>query len=151
MATKFNEEDESPELTEQGKPRPGLRPETAQDNDAIADELMRATNVGRNQARLDRIAEIARNSELSRMDTSHGGHPEFTEEELAALDEEETPEESVAEAASEGQEEAAPEPDQPKKFRIRVDGEDIELTQDELIARASKVTAADKYLEDAKR
>ena len=39
----------------------------------------------------------------------------------------------------------------PAKFKIKVSGKEIELTQDELIARAQKVEAADAYLAEASR
>lgn len=40
---------------------------------------------------------------------------------------------------------------QSQKFKIKVNGKELELTQDELIERASKVEAADEYLYEAKR
>ena len=46
-----------------------------------------------------------------------------------------------------GQEEPAP----PRKFRIKVRGEERELTEDELIARAQKVESADDYLAESRR
>lgn len=45
-----------------------------------------------------------------------------------------------------------PQEDQPqvsKKFKIKVNGEEVELTEDEVLSRASKVTAADEYLKQA--
>jgi hypothetical protein len=39
---------------------------------------------------------------------------------------------------------------QPQKHKIKVNGRDVELTTEELIARASKVEAADEYLRQAK-
>jgi hypothetical protein len=46
----------------------------------------------------------------------------------------------------------APEPEiQAPKFKIKVNGKEIELTQEELIARAQKVESADAYLADAAR
>lgn len=38
-----------------------------------------------------------------------------------------------------------------KKFKIKVNGKDVELTEEELIARAQKVESADQYLADAAR
>ena len=40
---------------------------------------------------------------------------------------------------------------EPAKVKIKVNGREIELTQEELIARAQKVESADRYLEDAKK
>lgn len=37
-----------------------------------------------------------------------------------------------------------------KKFKIKVNGKDLELTEEELVARAQKVESADEYLRDAK-
>lgn len=45
---------------------------------------------------------------------------------------------------------AAPTP-APTKRKIKVRGQELELTDDELIERASKVTAADSYLEEARQ
>ena len=41
--------------------------------------------------------------------------------------------------------------DEPQMFTLRVNGRDIQVTQDELIARAQKVEAADEYLREAAR
>lgn len=38
---------------------------------------------------------------------------------------------------------------EPKKFKLKVNGQTIELTEDELIARAQKVESADQYLQTA--
>jgi hypothetical protein len=53
-------------------------------------------------------------------------------------------EEPVAEVRAE------PEPQQPRKFKIKVNGKELELTEEELIARAQKTEAADEYFNDAK-
>lgn len=42
-------------------------------------------------------------------------------------------------------------PAEPRKFRIKVRGQDRELTEDELIARAQKVESADDYLAESRR
>lgn len=42
-------------------------------------------------------------------------------------------------------------PVEPRKFRIKVRGQDRELTEDELIARAQKVESADDYLAESRR
>lgn len=46
---------------------------------------------------------------------------------------------------------AEPEPEPPAKFKIKINGKELELTQEELIARAQKVEAADQYLAEAAR
>ena len=40
---------------------------------------------------------------------------------------------------------------EPRKFTLKVNGQDIELTEDEVLARARKVSAADQYLQEAAR
>ena len=61
--------------------------------------------------------------------------------------EEEAPEVKEPEEESPAEEEVAP----PTKFKIKVNGKELELTQEELIARAQKVESADQYLADAAR
>lgn len=63
--------------------------------------------------------------------------------------------EQEAEQAGEGEpeqpEQPAAAPVEPRKFRIKVRGQDRELTEDELIARAQKVESADDYLAESRR
>jgi len=98
-----------------------------------------------NDARLARLAEISGNADTAR----EGELVDITgdEDETERQAQRETEE---AEAARVAAEEASP-AEHPQKFKIKVNGNEIELTQDELIARASKVEAADQYLAHAKR
>jgi hypothetical protein len=41
-------------------------------------------------------------------------------------------------------------PAEPRKIKLKVNGREVELTEDEVIARAQKVEAADTYLDEAK-
>lgn len=68
-----------------------------------------------------------------------GQEPEV---EQAGEDEPEQPEQPEQPAAA---------PVEPRKFRIKVRGQDRELTEDELIARAQKVESADDYLAESRR
>jgi len=43
------------------------------------------------------------------------------------------------------------EPERPKTFKIKVNGQEVDLTEAELIERAQKVEAADRYLAEKKR
>ena len=60
--------------------------------------------------------------------------------------------ENVA-AQGEDDQQAAPEPETPPvvKHKIKVNGQELELTTEELIARAQKVESADQYLAEAAR
>jgi len=53
------------------------------------------------------------------------------------------------EEEEEVEEETRPAPE--KKFKLKINGQDFELTEKELIERASKVSAADQYLAESKR
>jgi hypothetical protein len=43
------------------------------------------------------------------------------------------------------------EPEKPKTFKLKINGQEIDLTEQELIERAQKVEAADRYLAEKKR
>ena len=58
--------------------------------------------------------------------------------------------EAEVEAARVAAADAAKEEEPARKFKIKVNGKEIELTEDELIARAQKVESADEYLRTAK-
>jgi hypothetical protein len=77
---------------------------------------------------------------------------ELTEEEQAAKEAElqQDPDGALKETLDRAVEEGGETPE-PVKFKIKVNGKEMELTQDELIARAQKVEAADQYLVEAKR
>ena len=74
---------------------------------------------------------------------------EMTEEEQAAAEAalQKDPDGEIKENLDRALEEA----NDPIKFKIKVNGKEMELTQEELIARAQKVEAADQYLVEAKR
>ena len=94
----------------------------------------------------------SRNDErISRLDAIANSADGLRDEELVDITgDEEVQGRQAAEETAEESEESAP-ADAPQKFKIKVNGNEIELTHDELIARASKVEAADQYLAHAKR
>lgn len=98
----------------------------------MADEKDEDAVGTRNDERIARLEEISGNADGAR------------EGELVDIGEEQ----QQTEEQTEQQEEQA---EQPAKIKITVNGKEMELTQDELIARASKVEAADQYLAHAKR
>lgn len=65
-----------------------------------------------------------------------------------------TPEDGVDETIISGERRTEPQKTQqqepPKKRKLLVRGQEIELTEEEILARASMVTAADSYLEEAR-
>lgn len=69
-----------------------------------------------------------------------------TERERARLEAEANEQEARRLQEQGGQKEGAP---SPKRYSIKVNGRDVEMTEDELIARASKVSSADEYLQTA--
>lgn len=75
-------------------------------------------------------------------DEANSDDPEAEAARLAA--ETETARLTAEEAAVDAQNSSAP-----KKFKIKVNGKELELTQDELITRAQKVESADEYLAEA--
>jgi hypothetical protein len=90
---------------------------------------------------------------------AQGGEAAETAEEPAEQaqepqeDEEPAGEEPETEPPAEEPEEPAPpkQAKQPRKIKIKVNGQDLELTEEELIARAQKVESADQYLAEAAR
>lgn len=106
---------------------------------------------------------------LAMLDAINDRNDEINAEELANVNDDGTTEPFVPEkkAVTEGPEdeetppedeetppeEAPPEEKEPdvQKFKIKVNGKEIELTQEELIARAQKVESADEYLAEAKK
>jgi hypothetical protein len=113
------------------------------DNEAETEDTVETVG-NRNDERLKILSQISDSAEeVYRKDG-------WLEEETDETTEEEASE-PVAEEAGEVDEEEPKDKPQPKKYHIKVDGSDIELTEEELIARASKISAADKYLEEAKR
>ena len=113
--------------------------------DDAGDSGAEAVGTG-NDARLALMARIADASEVER------------EEELADVNDKGETEPFKANKPTEEEpappleEEAAPpadEPTEPTKHKIKVNGKELELTLDEIIARAQKVEAADDYLRQA--
>jgi hypothetical protein len=85
------------------------------------------------QARLDAIADMAEGERVK------GG--EFEADETPVVAEEPGGDEPGEEPTHE----------LPQKHKLKVNGEEMELTTEELVATAQKVISADKYLEDAKK
>lgn len=101
-----------------------------------------------NDERIARLNEIADQADSERADEFANVNDDGTTEpfqiEAKAKDDEEESEEPAAEA--EAEEPAAEE----KRYKLKVNGKELELTEAELIARASKIEAADEYLRRAK-
>ena len=99
-----------------------------------------------NDARVALLNQINDSNDEGRADELANVNDDDSTEPFQAnkrAEEDEDDVESVAEAAAE--------PEQPTKYKIKVNGRELELTHDELIARAQKVESADQYLADAKR
>lgn len=78
------------------------------------------------------------------------GTMETIEQQAAEAKSEEAEEtEETQEAAEETEQQEASAPVEAKKFKIKVNGNEQEVTEEELIARAQKVSAADQYLTEA--
>ena len=116
-----------------------------------ADDETTTGGVGtNNDARVAMLNSIGDNldeeraSELANVnddDTTEPFSVEKTEKEDTQSDDETTP----ADGTSSSEED----PPAAQKFKIKVNGQELELTQEELIARAQKVESADRYLADA--
>jgi len=114
--------------------------ETAEDGDVIGTG---------NDARVAMLNKIGDNNDEVRAD------------ELANVNDDDTTEPFTPEPKAEAEDEieAAPaeetppaeEPAPVQKVKIKVNGKELELTQEELIARAQKVESADQYLAEAKK
>jgi len=77
------------------------------------------------------------------------GHDERMDEASDFRDVEEGEQADVAAEGAEEEESSAAE--EPKKFKIKVNGQDVELTEAELIERAQKADAADEKFQEAAR
>jgi hypothetical protein len=84
-----------------------------------------------NDERLARLNEIANGNDETRVEQDGMDVPEDDSPEPVDIQEETVPE------------------DEPKKYTIKVNGKTMELTEEELIARAQKVESADRYLQEA--
>jgi lysozyme family protein len=103
------------------------------------DERVARLNAIADQADSDRADELA--------NVNDDGSTEPFKAEVQTTPTDEPPADAATAAATAEPEAVAAE----KKFRIKVNGRDIELTESELIARASKIEAADEYLRLAKQ
>ena len=89
----------------------------------------------KNDDRLKQFAAIADNADALRVQEGEfipDDDPDPADEQPEEVVEEEVSEEPAA-----------------RKFKLKVNGRELELTEDELIARAQKVESADRYLADA--
>lgn len=127
-------------------------------DDEIVDGSLNSGAIGTgNDARLALLAEINDRNDREGAEELADVNDDGTTSAFVAESEEKDPE--VTEIEPEVIEPAAQEPQasepeiqaQAPKFKIKVNGKEIELTQDELIARAQKVESADVYLADAAR
>lgn len=105
-----------------------------------------------NQERLNRLSAIADQNDIENEQemgdvNDDGTTTPFRAERPAG---EESPTGEEEEKKEEIKEEEAPKEAAPKKFKLKVNGKDLELTEEELIARAQKVESADEYLREAK-
>lgn len=105
-----------------------------------------------NDERIARLNAIADQTDSERADdfanVNDDGTTEPFQVEKAQDQEEEQPEEQNEAPAAEAP--SAEEPVAEKKYKLKVNGKELELTESELIARASKIEAADEYLRRAK-
>jgi hypothetical protein len=133
-------------------------PEHLQMKSLSDDELPRPIEESNKMAKEanDRII----NERLERMNAIADSHDELLENDLEDTDgttiirdetdereEQETREAAEAEAAARALQEEGT--DEPKRYKLKVNGKEMLLTEDELIARAQKVESADQYLQTA--
>ncbi len=109
-----------------------------------------------NDARLAMFDSIADESDRIIEEEASGDFEDTSTVENQADEEENADDLSLSDASEDeegGTEEETEEdhshPVQPTKFKIKVNGQDVELSQDEVIKRAQKVSAADEYLKEA--
>jgi hypothetical protein len=102
-----------------------------------------------NDARLKLLSDINDQNDEDRADELALVNDDDTTEPFRAVAEEVVDEEVGKEVVEEVADEEVVE--EPKKFKIKVNGRELELTEEELIARAQKVESADQYLADAAR
>lgn len=100
-----------------------------------------------NDDRIARLNAIADQTDSERADEFANVNDDGTTEpftvEAQQTEEEQEEEEAQTEAAPTDAEAA------PKKYRLKINGRELELTEEELIARAQKIEAADEYLRQA--
>lgn len=135
-------------------------PEAADPGGREADEGVQTVGTNNEErlammARINDQVDVDRQDELAHVNDDDSTEPFSVEGQPTATGGAPAEGEAAAPAEGEPAEPAAatePEPTQlPLKFKIKVNGKDVELTQEELIARAQKVEAADAYLAEAAR
>lgn len=126
------------------------------------DRQIAAAIGNRNQSRVDRLQEIASRADEQddRQTLDFDGDnlvPPDPAEEAAARAEREAEEErhrleaEANERAARGDQEAGAVQADPKKYKLKVNGRELELTEEEVLERAQKVASADEYLQTAKK
>ena len=124
----------------------------AEDGESAGGESTSGETIGTgNDARLALLSGINDSLDVERADelanvNDDGTTEPFQADASPAADSEDDPTASPANATE--TEPAAPEE---RKYRIKVNGRELELTEAELIARAQKVESADEYLRTAKQ
>ena len=100
-----------------------------------------------NDDRIARLNAIADQTDSERADEFANVNDDGTTEPFTV----EAQQTEEAQEEEEEQTEAAPTDAEatPKKYRLKVNGRELELTEEELIARAQKIEAADEYLRQA--
>ena len=107
--------------------------------------LLNSINDGLDASRADEMVEIDDAGQVTEFVPS-----EIEAEAPVPSDDDGTTEKELERMAEEVSETEAS-PVAPQKFKIKVNGKELELTQEELIERAQKVEAADTYLAEAAR
>lgn len=127
-------------MSKQNKPRPQIMPNADFGDRQISGSSVVATQNDDYIARRNAIADSAdeyRGADLMDLD----GEPV-----RRSAPEEDVEEENVE---ASGEESAEEQSEQPRRFKIKVNGRELDLTEEELIQRAQKVESADEYLKYA--
>lgn len=122
--------------------------------DILLNEETNEVEGNQNNARVAMLERMNDVLDASRADELRNVHDDDTTSEFVAEPVEGLEEETLSPSVEETTppvEEPAPQVVAPQTFRVRVNGRDIEMTQEEVLARASKVEAADVYLAEAAR
>jgi hypothetical protein len=103
-----------------------------------------------NDDRVARLNAIADQTDAGRADEFANVNDDgSTEPYTVAAEQAETDDTTVSDEQSTGDEAATSTSAEPKRYRIKVNGKELELTEAELIERAQKIEAADDYLRQA--
>jgi len=121
--------------------------ETEVDESGTEQDTGEAVGTG-NDARLALLAKIADNNEQGLEEDLADVHDDGSTSEFKAS-KEEASEKAEGEQKDEEEEEQPAADSTPQKHKLKVNGKELELTLDEIIARAQKVESADEYLRDA--